>query len=269
MIRIKIAILAVMSSIYASSQVTHEISVHGGGGLSAVTYKISDAAAGNGLGGSFGLGYTCFFNKNVGIYTGAEMCTYSSSVKLNNFKTVTQNLTDSDGDRFDMHSALNGYQETQSLMYLNIPVMLHVQTNGKFYLSGGIKAGIPLSSKYSSSCAAVANSGYYPDLDNYATEPLFAGYGIFKDKKANGDLDLAVSVMLSLEAGLKWRLSEKISLYTGAYFDYGVNNIIKDGAFLNYSSSNASEFTLNSALLLAEKTSLMGAGVKVRVGLGL
>jgi hypothetical protein len=214
-------------------------------------------------------GYTCFFNQNVGVYTGIGAGFYNASVNLNNFKTVSPLLIDSDDDRFNRHTKLNGYEETQSLKYLNIPVMLQYQPNENFYLLGGIKVGIPLSGKYSSSCDSVTNAGYYPDLNNWATEQSFAGYGSFKGKNLSGDLDIGISVMLSLEAGLKWRLSEKASLYTGAYFDYGLNNIVKNGTFLNYSSSNASEFTLNSALLLAEKTGLMGVGVKVRVGLGL
>jgi len=250
----------------ASAQASHEISVSGGGGLSTINYKFPSGKKNFGLGGEFGLGYSCLFMEKVGFYIGADLSFYNTKATLDNMKVVTANLTDNEGDRFDMHTTLNTYKETLNAIFLNIPVMLHFQAGAKhrFYAMAGVKIGVPLSGKFKVSDATLTNEAYYPEYDNWLTEQEFAGYGTFTNQNAKGNSKLGISAAIALEIGGKWKLGEKLALYTGAYFDYGLNNIAKDKFVkINYYDEDPADFKTNSALA-AGKINLMAAGLKVR-----
>jgi len=155
-------------------------------------------------------------------------------------------------------------------IFLNIPVLVQFQTKGKqkFYALGGIKVGIPLSSKYKATDATLTNKGYYPEYGNWMTMPEFAGFGTFSHQNAKGKLKLGVTAALSLEVGGKWKLGEKVALYTGAFLDYGLNNILKEKkqAFMNYKAPLPATFTTNSTIpSLSNNINLIAAGIKVRL----
>ena len=250
---------------------THEFSVYGGGGLSALRYQLSRGDVSGGFGGDVGAGYTYFFNRQWGVLSGVGLGFYGAKADIPyGIKTITPGLLDRDNDPFDMHSVLGGYSETQKAMFLHIPVMAHYQTQQEqgFYMTGGFKAGIPLRGKYSSKAEKLTNTGYYTALNNWGITQEFAGYGVFEDKSFDGSLALGVVVILSLEAGMKWRIGNDLSLYAGAYFDYGLNNAARNGnlPFIRYNAANASEFGANSIpSTFADKVNLMAVGVKLRL----
>ena len=214
-----------------------------------------------------------------GIHVGMGLGIYNATAKLNNVETITANLRDNENDRFDLHSKLSGYNETQTAMFLTIPVMGQYNID-QFYVMGGIKTGIPLNGKYKSKDATLTNRAYYPAWDNWAETQEFRGYGVFRGKSFDGDLDLGVSFMLALEAGMNWNLGGNLVLYSGAYFDYGLNDISKGDKqrFINseiFATSDASNFTANSVLAsysdgskstaFTDKVNTMAVGIKLRL----
>ena len=294
-----ISAIMAMSSIYLSAQSIHEFSVYGGGGLSTLHYKLAEGDRSGGIGGDFGVGYT-FINANWqasetgtlvsaqwGLHTGIGLGLYNAKSNLNGVKTVTSDLTDNDivATQFHLHTTLREYNETQNALYLNIPVMgLYQTTLGRqlFYGMGGVKFGIPISSNFKSKNATFVNKAYYWELDNWAETQEFAGYGTFKGRNSDGDVELGFNMMLALEGGVKWRISENLFIYTGLFFDYGLNNVSKGNyqKFVNYNKDNPKGFTTNSVLasysnsnpkelkMFTEKINLMAVGIKVRVTLG-
>jgi hypothetical protein len=73
---------------------------------------------------------------------------------------------------------------------------------------------------------------------------------------------------VAFETGMKWQIGENVSLYTGAYCDYGLNSVAKNAnqPFINYSVERPSEFTANSVLTaLTSKVNIITAGIKVRL----
>lgn len=288
---IPIAILvAAMSGLNLSAQTINEFSVHAGGGLSTLSYQLSSGDRSGGFGGDFGAGYTWFrykeritgvgrvFREYWGVHTGIGLGFYNAKSNLNNVKTVTSKLYDSENDAFDLHSTLSGYNETEKAIFLNIPVMAQFQME-QFYAMGGFKFGIPLNGKYKSKNATLTNRAYYPEWDNWAETQTFAGLGKFTGRNNNGTIDLGVSTMLALEAGMKWHIDAKLSLYTGLYFDYGLNNVVKGNntQFINYSSGKPENFTANSvftsytdnskSLTFTDKVKIITFGIKTRVAL--
>ena len=260
---------------------THEFSAYLGGGLSTLRYKPSLGDRSGRMGADFGVGYTnlrsiervtgteTIYRQQWGIHTGIGLSWYNAKANLNNVTAVTPDKRDSEGDRFDLHTKLSGYNEKQNTLYLNIPAMALFQID-RYYAMGGFKFGIPLNRKYKSKDATLTNEAWYIDLENWAKNQTFAGYGTFGPKKFDGQLDLGVMVMLALEAGATWRVSSKLTLYTGVYFDYGLNNVAKGKQkdFINYDARNARDFTTNSVVSsFTDKVHMMAFGVKARIAM--
>ena len=291
---IKITVLlAILNISSVSAQVIHEFSVDAGLGLSTLSYKLSKGTRSGSFGGDFGVGYTFFIAKEKvtstekvfrelwGIHTGLGIGLYNASANLDKMETVARGLTDGDPfvsaeyTKFDLRTTLNSYQESQKTVYLNIPVMALFQIE-QIYAMGGLKFGIPVTSKFSTKNATLTNEGYYPELDNSVDELEFAGYGTFKGKNFEGKLDPGVAVILAFELGYKWRIVDNLSVYTGLFVDYGLNNVIKNDpkSFVNYSNNHPKDFTTNSvlssytdnkkSLTFTDKTKVMAVGIKLR-----
>ena len=276
-----IAVAGLMSCTALVGQSQHELSIYAGGGLSTLNYKTTIGDQKDGFGGQFGVGYQYFFTGNIGLNTGLEL-------SLHNAKTTFGNVSDRymakdiDGQNFEFRSTVSNYEEKQNAMFLNIPIMLQYQFEGenKFYIAAGGKIGIPVNGKYKTSGATIKNSGYYPQEDLEHTTQEFLGFGTFTGRDMDDDVDFKVAFILSAELGMKWKIGDNLSLYTGAYLDYGLNDIQKDSRtknFVAYNTANPKEFTTNSILAskfsmdgntimtFTDKVSPLAAGIKIRL----
>ena len=226
----------------------HELSVWGAGGLSSLYYDPTFGDHSPKLGGAFGLGYTHYFNPYFGILTGAELALYNTTMKI-----------DGSIDGYD----IKNYEETQRMTNVNIPLIFQLQTGGKhkFYAGLGFKIGIPVSGEYK------VSDGRF-DLDNDA----------FTASDIKDDISFRVSYMGTVEAGVKWRLNRTLSLYTGAYLDYGFNDVIdtRNDQFIAYNtnpqinSTLTSEYTRNGKTeAFASHVSPLAVGLKIRLGVNL
>jgi hypothetical protein len=255
-----------------------EFSVHAGGGFDAFVFKPSSKDVSSaGYGGEIGGGFAGFFSPQVGIYVGAGFSMANIKSKVSSLKHVTPGLTQSDGWLYDLHTTLNGYTEVQKMMFINIPVMFQFQTKHKqywnwkqnknigFYAMGGVKVSFLVSNKYDAMVSTLYNAAYFPELDNWADTHTFAGLGYFEGNSTSGDLDFGIMATLALETGVKWRIDRNVFLYTGVYFDYGLNDPFKDSRapYSNFTSQKQlADLTL---LKFADRASLLAVGVKVRV----
>lgn len=276
-----LALLA--TSLAALAQQTfHEIDVHGGGGISTLSYKLHYGSQTPGYGGAVGLGYTYFFSNNFGLGLGLDMALYSASASLAD-RSLTFDTHDMDGAPITITSTIRSYTETQQLTYFHVPLHLQFQCGGKhkFYaqLNLASKLGIPFSATYSTSNVVIHNNGQYPG--GYASfgdniEVARAdGIGTFTDKNiSNGKLELDITYTLAAELGAKWQLADSWSLYTGVYADYSVTDIRKNersNFILPADGRMTDQFSTSSVLAtqgFVDKAQLMAAGLKVRVAFG-
>jgi len=276
--------LLLLCSVYA--QDLHEFSISGGGGFSSLMYDPSIGKQSEGFDPRFGFGYSYFVSSRFGFATGLEFAFYNAKFKLNNLKMQYQAADLEESVDFMFHSTLSNYEETQNIAMLQIPFMLQFQTTGryKFYLAAGAKAAIPMSGSYKGS-GDLVNSGYYEEEDFEYTEQGFRGFGTYKDKRIDGKNDFKTSFLASMEMGMKWRFYDGISIYTGAYFDYGFSNIFKKQEveklpqMVKYNSKNPPNFAMNGILnsqwknnsasqAFVTKITPMAIGIKVKVALG-
>ena len=222
-----LTLLAAMSCQQIMAEIgTREFSFHGNGGLSSLQYELSQGVRSNGLGGGFGLGYKINFqstqqftstsrlvHENWGIYTGIELNFFNAEANLSGEKFITKGLDDGQkqGEHsiFDMHTTLTNYSEIQNAMFLSIPIMgaykldqFFIMRSFHMYFMGGLKFGIPLNATFKSTDANITNRAYYPSLDNWVNDSENVGAGTFTKKSFEGELELGISTMVSLEIGL-------------------------------------------------------------------
>lgn len=283
-----IAAAGLMFGTALTAQTSHEFSLYGGGGLSTLNYKVTLGEQKMGFGGHAGLGYTFFFSPNWGLGTGVELGLYNSKFELKNILNTQYtgvDNTETPPENFDFRSIISNYKETQRAIMLQIPLLLQFQSNGnhKFYAAAGGKIGLPISKTYKSSGVSLQNSGYFAYEDFTYTEQEFRDFGTFTDRNAEGDLDLKPAFFVSAELGMKWRLSDNWSLYTGAYLDYGLNNAAKDkrSPLVEYNATQPTHYILNSVIhsqypsgnlatapSFTEKVTPLAAGIKLRLAFG-
>ena len=236
------------------AQQMHEFSVTGGTGLSALSYKVAIGEQTKDFGGHFGLGYHFLFTPNWGVGTGLEFGLYNATFKLTTDHKEVHNVIDPDsGDEFEFRTLFKSYKEKQNAMTLQIPVMLQFQVGDEqqFYVAVGGKIGFPVNGKYKST-STIKNSGYYEKENcEYSEGWEFRGFGTFA-REVKGDLNFKTAFFLSFELGMKWKLNEALSLYTGAYMDYGLSGTFvkeQNAPFLvEYNTNNPPNFLRNSLL---------------------
>ena len=229
---------------------SNEISIWVAGGLSTLNYTPEFGNRNNMAGSAFGIGYSYYWSKHFGFLLGAELALYQSKFNADglqdNYNTIDLDVY-GNPEKINFRYRLDDYEELQQLWNVNIPLTLQFQSN-RFYAGAGFKLGIPVKANYKISRFGITSMGYYYDetgshqvLDD-VTE---LGFGEFSNKSVKSKLDLGLSYTGTLEAGLKWRLGSNTNLYTGIYFDYTFNDVVKgerDKQLVEYSSFGGNSF---------------------------
>lgn len=266
----------------------HEFSVGLIGGIHTLDYDLSKGKQSKPFSGGIGVGYTYFFKKNIGLATGLDLAFYNTKVTLDELVGNHTAFDHYSQEYFDFNYTLRNYEEKQNALFINIPIMLHYQfTDGesvKFYAAGGGKIGLPISGKYKSEGADLSTYGYYPDSDVTLTSQTFRGFGDFATRKQDNEQKYKMSFSLAVELGAKWRLPNDLSLYTGAYMDYGLNDIHKKDKqqgqhLVMYNEMNPESHIFNGIAnsshvqngemrTMVDKVNLLAYGLKVRLAFG-
>ena len=248
-----------------------EFSVFGGGGLSFFGYqKPINKVSSIGYNCDIGVGFTGFVSPMCGFHVGAGFGLLQAKAKVGNLSNFTPNLTDSNGYPFDLTTTLMRYNETHKTMFLNFPLMFQFQTQQKyarratqsFYAMTGVKLFMLFNRSYNAQVPAILNVAYYPEFENWAATQLFAGLGEFDGNKDSEKLGIAFFAMFTLETGVKWNIREGLALYTGVYFDCGLNDPTKN---IRMPVSEYSTSKPLSLLTFYKKSALMDVGIKLRV----
>ncbi|MCW3786284.1 outer membrane beta-barrel protein [Plebeiibacterium sediminum] len=283
--KILLVIALISMSLHSYSQTKHEVNFNLGAASSSMKFDMDDhAQTASKIAPVFGIGYTYKINTQWGFVTGLELATYKSEIKIKELKDhyLTQDNYSND---FVWNLKLNNYQENQDAFYLNIPLQIQFSPEKlkNLYTNIGLKIGIPLSGKFESNNNSLVTSGYYPETNAEYTDLNFRGFGEFDGSTSKGDIDFGVAIMLSVECGKKWKLSNSTKLYAGGYLDYGLNNILKTqgaGKIIEYDRDNPTNLRNNSISgsehTKAETTAPMvnnvvpqSIGIKIKLGFAL
>jgi hypothetical protein len=233
----------------------HELSIFGMGGYSPVGYTLAgNGSKSSGIGGGAGLGYTFNISPLIGIVTGVEMTTYSAEASFDN--VAGEYDTGTGEHQLEFSYSLKNYRETQSVTLFSIPVMAQYSlplggSAMKFYASGGFKFGFPISAKADITPGTTTTTGeYYHEQVTYVKLPQHGFVDNVSLPAVKKDIDLGFSTALALETGVRFTLTGKLNLYTGLYFDYGLNSIqkVNDRYLIEYDVSSESTFKYGSVL---------------------
>ncbi len=268
--RIATLLLAVAIAGVATAQHRQEVSVNAGAGLSSLIFSYGNSEQKLGFGGKVGLGYQYFLSPSWGVVSGVDFGFYNATSTLARNVYSQPAIDGFDGSDFTFTATYTGYEEKASTVMLTIPLMAQYQTgDGKgLYVAFGAKVGIPISAKYKA-------SGHLLTEGNYGTGFHYSGdlpERGFTDSYQHytADLDLKASFMLALELGAKWQLPGKYILYTGAYCDYGLNNINgtnTNGVLVAYQSQTPADFKRQSVAGSSDRMNSLAIGVTLRLSL--
>jgi len=297
--------LFAISAFSQQQQNRHEFSVWAGGGINSLqSTKLAVGENSLGLGMLGGIGYNYFFNYNWSVGTGVEFSWLNGGLKynqqgLNGTYRAFDGAADTDMfgyGLFDLtYNNTAAYKETQRAFYLNIPLMAKFQTNNiwnehKLYFAAGMKFGIvSFGGHYEGKGGDFTASGYDFDGDQGDAFGLMVTQGHKYITSTDGDLDLKFNYILSAEAGMKWKLSDALALYTGLYFDYGLSNVrpninsVNDAADQLVQYNRPSQpwlddetYTMNSAMTsrynekeMVGKVNTIGFGLKAQLAFGI
>lgn len=280
-ITILLAMALLISSAIRSQDNKHEVFFSATGGISSLKYKINEGDNKLAFGSSVGVGYNYFLSENWALNTGLELSFMNSKGLMDNISDE-YNAIDANNDEFRFAYSIHSVEEKQNATFLNIPLMVQFQQSVSkgFYAAVGGKIGIPVSGKYTTTLSDLSTTAYYADIDLLIDKDNEVnGIGHFAGAEKKADLDMKLSFMLSAEVGNKWRLTDKLALYSGVYCDYGLNDVRKNkekGSLLGYNKQHPSDFEVNSITAskylkaegtkaLTEKMYPISIGVKLKL----
>ena len=272
-----IAFLLICSGVAAQDFNRIEFSINAGGGMSNFQTKPENGKDLWNWTGTAGWGFHFFFNPHWGIGSGVNYTIYNTGISLRQYDKNQPTVNMFTGNRFDFLVSSNDYRESQETRMVHIPLMLQYQGAGKtaFYAALGGKAGVPVVSKGIPKGHFTTRGDYTQSLGViYEDLPMFGFVTnqLFPDSK--NDIRLKTAWMASAEMGIKWRLGKVVSLYTGIYADYGLNDILNKKVVNNanavvYQPATPDKFAYNTALYSNSKqVKPLAAGVTLRLAFG-
>jgi len=277
--------LLIFSNLQAIAQkAPPEFSLHAGGGISTYCFQASPKGTSSlGFISDFGFGFTGFVSQQVGIHTGVSFGLFNVKSRTSDILTTTPNLVYTDNYQilnYDLHTTLHGYTELHKSLFVSIPAMLQFQTKQKqywswrrsqkagFYAMGGVKVLFLLNNRYEIRLNSFNNIAEFTDFGVGQGTQTFAGLGNFDNDKMGfntaGKLDFGIMAVAALETGVKWRVDNNIFIYTGVFFECGLNDPIKDGRQLQNNFIWPEQLENLSIIKFSNKANLMSVGIKLR-----
>jgi len=253
-----------------------EFGIELNGGWQGMRYSLKGGQAKLLPAGSLGLNYTFRLSDHLGLLTGVTGGVYRTQATLQDGKVFTYGAVDDVGSAFQYRLKFTGYKETQRFIAASIPLLLQYHTGGagmQFYINGGAKLFIPFNTNAQISAKHADITGYYPDFNVELSDLPQHGFGALDNWETTSTLKIKPAGALSAGAGMIFRLSSGLSLYTGLFVDYGLTNLKDDKdtlPLITYAPKGAKETQANSILntQYAGRATLLSYGLQIRLSFG-
>jgi len=266
-----IVLAIILFCVAINAQEKSEFSTYLGGGMSSLKYGTNVGDFKHGGGGMLGFGYTFFFTELLGAGTGVEFALYNSRISFDGHKVAEFPATAA-GENFLFRSAVSDFEEHSRAVLLQVPLMLRLNFAGtqthKFYAGVGGKIALPLGAKTRASSATLTNSAFFPEDNAEFTDLPHIGLSTYHSDSFEKKLDFRPTGFVSAEAGVKFKLKDGLSFFTGIYFDYGLKRLLDQrgrnfGNMVEYDSKNPNDFAISSVFdSFVEEVIPMAIGVK-------
>jgi hypothetical protein len=255
----------------------HEFSIYATFGFSIINCKFGDFDysydnSNNPI--NYGFNYAYNINHRIAIVSGLGYVSYSGNLKLNGY-SADYTAYDNRDDKFTMHYSLDGeYSEQQDIALLSIPLMARYsiplgREGMKYFVSGGMKLGIPIVAKATIVPGAVSTSGSYEYEARTYTDLLEYGFvnGRYGEQTTRR-ISLGIIPALSFDTGMRLPLGYTTALSMSVYVDYSLGNVrdSDDKQIVEYQSLFPSQFVYNSVLNTAIVSSIKLFNVGLKIG---
>ena len=253
----------------------HEFSVSAAGIFSSIGYDLEGGDLKHDYGGGFGIRYSYYLSESWSIGIGGEYQWYKSTAEFDNFSDA-YTTTDVENESFEFRYSGIAYREKQRAQYVNIPLTFQYESSGddliRWYITGGVKAGIAINTEYETSISSINTSGYYPQYDAELFGPAFMGFGQFNEiNTGKREFDAEMSWSGTIETGIKQAVGQRGWAYLGIFLDYGFTKIYEGGNknLIGYPQTMPADLEYNSVLdtPLAKDARLIAYGFKFRMAI--
>ena len=248
-----------------------------GPGAAAVPFKGGDADWNSKMGYAIGLGgdYTYWFSRNVGIVAGLKLTYMTSSNECSNYSadfSGALSLTNN-GSALglpvntiaDLKGQVGFVNETRTMSFLEIPVRLAL-TKNDFYLNLGLSMNVALTNyaEYTYDDPVYLIKGLPTMGITLPNVPVRLNDMRSNKLFQNNDSDWPFFVMVSAEAGYKFRLDSRNAISLGLYGRYAFLQNTPDGELQPFNLSNVKVSCAQpSATSMVEKIGYYEFGLRI------
>lgn len=265
----QIIIIIVISLIWSFqiwAQKSDVLSFSVGSGQHNLKYILKDGVQTPESGLMVNMAYVHYFSPKLGLLSGVGIQTYTSVSTIN----LTENTPaiDSDMDIYVHNAKFNNWQEKQQITFVEIPLagQFKQRINDKInmLITLGVKISLPVSANYQTTGGEIVTSGYYPQYNIELTDLPNYGYSTIT-KSFTGKYSLNPLYSTIAKLGAIYKLTKRIDLHAGAYFNNGLNNILKADTKMLYQLDG----TYNSVFQTYQSTSIKPTSLGVELGISL
>jgi OmpA-OmpF porin, OOP family len=261
-----IIVISLIWSFQLWAQNSDVLSFSVGSGQHNLNYVLKDGVQTPETAFTANVSFTHYFTSKLGLLSGVSIQTFAS-VSTINFTESTP-AVDSDMDLYIHNAKFNNWQEKQQVIFVEIPLAgqykQRISDKINLHLTLGAKLSLPLSSTFQTTAGELITSGYYPQYNIELTDLPKHGFSTitqgFLGKNKLNPLFSAISKL-----GICYKLTEKIDIHAGGYFNYGLNNILKADTKILYQMDG----TYNSLFQTNQTTSINPISLGVELGLNI
>lgn len=229
-----------------------------------LSYNLQNGSQNGHSGYNLNAAYSYFFTPQWGVQAGVGIQSFGA-ISILNFQSV-ERATDTDGISYEFRDTYKNWREKQRVLMFEIPVEAQFRhpLNKKVELQASLggKVSFPLKTSYTTTSGEMITTGYYSQWDAELSDMPQHGFGTYTNSY-NGHLSLHPTYMAIADLGGLYKLSDRLDLYVGGYFNYGLNNIQKTSNQLLYQSDGVYNGVLSSNQ--TSKVRPIAFGVKVGV----
>jgi len=202
-----------------------------------LSYNFPNGVHNGRVGYNLNAAYSYFFTPQWGVEGGVGIQSFGALSTLN-FQSATP-AKDSDGDSYEFRDAYQNWREKQQVLQFEIPLALQfryrLNKKSRLLASLGGKVSFPLKTSYKTLGGEMVTTGYYSQWNAVLSDLPKHGFSTYSNSYS-GNLTLKRAYMATADVGELYKLSEKLDLYLGGYFNYGLNNVITTGSKPVYQS---------------------------------
>ncbi len=219
----------------------------------------------------FMVAYTHYFSEYspLAIRVGIGYGSYNGNISSDLIMDTIKGLIDDDGDNYDARYRYSGIEESLTLKYLEIPILLHLgnsyNTSGvQAWIDAGLKAAINIGSSFQGK-GLYTSEGYYPEWNLTMRDISMLGFVTDADLYSNVTEVEPNSFILwgTVAIGMNIPLGKRLAMLVGAQCGYTLTPVATNQPMSSrYLQGNAN-------ILSGESTRIFNLGAKIGLTINL